>query len=372
MILIIGGGIIGTGIAYYLAQAGVKDITLIEKEKLLGLGATQHCSGGVRHQFTTPINCKFSIEAFKDLTKFDMDYKKLGYLILDMKSDSMPRVKMQRTLGIPTEYLKADEIKKRFPYINTEGVVSGTFYKEDGIADPGKLLSIYEKGARDKGLGTRFMMETEVQGFLTESIDDPRPATRDSRPERKVVGVKTDKGDIKADTVILAAGVGSQELGKTIGLDIKFNHIRKYVFVIDGFDFDFPLTMEIPTGWYIKKEGKECLIGMSGKDEKVDFEKQDESMEETVEASIHRFPMTEKSGIRKVLSTMSDETPDKHAIIDSPVPGLIIATGFSGHGFMHSPVTGRIIASLLKGEKPPLDISELKLKREHIKETIAI
>jgi len=358
MIVIIGGGIIGTAIAYYLSKAGIKDITLIEKEKLLGLGATQHCSGGVRHQFTTPINCKFSIEAFKDLLKFDIDYKKLGYLILDMKSDSMPRVEMQRSLGIQTEHLKPDEIKSRFPYINNEGVVSGTFYKEDGIADPGKLLSIYEKGSRGKGQGSRIMFDTRVEKILKKGD--------------RVVGVKTDKGEMKADTVILAAGVQSAELGKTVGLDIKFNHIRKYVFVIDGFDFDFPLTMEIPTGWYIKKEGKECLVGMSGKDEKVDFEKQDESMEETVEASIHRFPMTEKSGIRKTLSTMSDETPDKHAVIDNSIPGLIIATGFSGHGFMHSPVTGRIVASLVKGENPPIDISLLKLNRKNIKEIISI
>jgi len=356
MIIIIGGGIIGTSIAYYLSKAGIKDITLIEKENLLGTGVTKYCSGGVRSQFTTAINVKFSVEAFKDLSNFDIDYKKLGYLILDMKDDSKSRVEMQNSLGVSSEYLKPDEIKTRFPYINTEGVVSGTFYKEDGIADPGKLMAIYEKGA--KGKGVKFSMGTRVKKILKQGD--------------RVVGIKTDKGEMKADTVILAAGVQSSELGKTIGLDIPIVHIRKYVFVIDGFDFDFPLTIEIPTGWYMKKEGDECLIGMSGKDEKVDYEKQDESMEETVEASVHRFPMTEKSGIKKVLSSMSDETPDKHAIIDNSIPGLIIVTGFSGHGFMHSPVTGRIVASLIKGKKPPIDFSELKLNRQHIKETIAI
>jgi sarcosine oxidase subunit beta len=69
---------------------------------------------------------------------------------------------------------------------------------------------------------------------------------------------------------------------------------------------------------------------------------------------------------------MSDEVPDKHAVIDDHIPGLIIATGFSGHGFMHSPAVGKVVTAIVKGEKPPLDVSELKLKRSHIKEPIAI
>jgi sarcosine oxidase subunit beta len=95
-------------------------------------------------------------------------------------------------------------------------------------------------------------------------------------------------------------------------------------------------------------------------------------MIETVESSINRVPEIEKKGIKKTLSSLSDETPDKHAIIDNPLTGLIIATGFSGHGFMHSPATGQIVASLVKGEKPAIDIAEFKLNRCHIKETIAI
>jgi sarcosine oxidase subunit beta len=177
---------------------------------------------------------------------------------------------------------------------------------------------------------------------------------------------------MEAETVILAAGIQSKDLGQTIGLDIPIVHRRKYVLNIEGFAYDFPVIMEVPTGWYIKKEGAQALIGMSGKEEKIDYEKQSESEEETIEASLHRFPETEKSGIKKVISSLSDETPDKHAIIDHSISGLIIATGFSGHGFMHSPAVGKVVTSLIKGEKPVLDISELKLKREHIKENIAI
>ena len=359
MVIIIGGGIVGTAIAYYLTQAGINDVTLIEKEKLLGTRVTQYCSGGVRHQFTTEINCKFSLESMKTINSLarQIDYKKYGYLILDMETGiTKGRVVMQQKLGIDAEILSPAEIKKRWPFLDTNGVFSASFYSEDGIADPSALLSYYESNAKKKGV--KFLFETNVLEIL--------------RSDNRIIGVLTDKGQITAECVILAAGVQSKELGKSIGLNIPIVDRRKYVFQIEGIDFDFPLIMEIPTGWYIKKEGSDALIGMSGKVESRPYEKQEESMLETVERSIKRLPEIEKKGIKKTLSSLSDETPDKHAIIDSPLPGLIIATGFSGHGFMHSPATGQIVACLVKGEKPKIDIRALKLDRPFIKETIAI
>ncbi len=356
MIIIIGGGIIGLSCAYYLGETGITDVTLIEKDKLLGTGVTQYCSGGIRSQFTTPINVRFSIEALKEIKNWDIGFKKYGYLILDMEEDSKGRVEMQNSMGVSSQYLTPSKIKEKFLYVNVEGVISGSFHSEDGIADPSMLMSIYEKGA--KGKGVRFKTETEIKKIVKKGD--------------RVIGIETVDGLLSADTVILAAGPQSKDLGKTIGIDIPIVNRRKYVLSIEGFDFDFPLIMEIPTGWYIKKEGEDVLVGMSGKEEKVDYEKQQEAIDETIEASIYRFPMTEKSGIKKILSSLSDETPDKHAIIDNSIPGLIIATGFSGHGFMHSPAAGKIVASLVKGEKPIIDVSELKLHRRHIKEVIAI
>ncbi len=359
MIIIIGGGIIGTGIAYYLSKSGLKDIVLIEKGKFLGTQVTQFCSGGVRHQFTTEINCKFSIESIKTLNALSsqIGYKKYGYLILDMnEGTAKPRVNMQHKLGINSELLSKEEISKRFPFLSTDGVTNGSFFSEDGVADPAALLEIYEKGA--KANGVKFLMETKVEKVM--------------RNAKRVTGIKTNKEELFADWVIIAAGVQSKELGETVGINIPIVHRRKYVLVIESFKYDYPLVMEIPTGWYIKKEGEDALVGMSGKVEDIDFEKQQESMDETIEASINRIPELERSGIKKVLTSLSDETPDKHAIIDMPIPGLIVATGFSGHGFMHSPATGQIVTSMVKGEKPIIDVTELRLDRSHIKETLAI
>ena len=355
-VVIIGGGIIGTSIAYYLTKAKVKDIYLIEKENLLGTGITQYCSGGIRSQFTTLINISFSIESLKELTGKEIGFRKLGYLILDLQEDLGTKVKMQNEMGIASECLNPQEVKTHFPYLNNEGIISASFYGEDGIADPSMLLSIYERGARERGV--KFIVGTEVKRIIKK---------KDS-----VIGVETEKEFISAERVVLAAGAQSRKLGQTIGLDIPILPRRKYVGVIDGFNFDFPLIMEIPTGWYIKKEGENTLIGMSGKEEEISYSKKEESIDETISASVYRFPQTERCGLQKVLSSLSDETPDKHAIIDDSIPGLIIATGFSGHGFMHSPAAGKIVTNLVKGEKPIIDISHLQLKRENIKERIAI
>lgn len=355
-VIIIGGGIIGASVAYYLGRAKVEDVCLIEKEDLLGTGITQYCSGGIRSQFTTPVNILFSLESLKELKGKEIDFRKLGYLILDVREDSGPRVKMQNEMGIASEYLKAAEVKTRFPFLNAEGVISASFYSEDGIADPSLLLSIYERGAKTGGV--RFIMGTGVKRIVKE--------------KDTVVGVETEKEFIAAETVVLAAGAQSRELGEGIGLDIPLLPRRKYVGVIDGFDFDFPLIMEIPTGWYIKKETENMLVGMSGKEEEVPYSRKEESIDQTIEASLYRFPQTAECGLRKVLSSLSDETPDKHAVIDNSLPGLVVATGFSGHGFMHSPAAGKIVTNLIKGEKPVIDISHLRLNRENIKERIAI
>ena len=357
-VAVIGGGIVGVSCAYHLSQAGLKDITLFEKEKMPGMGVTQYCSGGVRSQFTTPINVQFSKASIGDLKSLaqTIGYQQCGYLILDAGSDSLPRVKMQNDLGVASEYLSVNDIQQRFPYLSTDGIKSASFFREDGIADPASLIEYWYKQAVKSGV--KFNFETNIDGIVEEN--------------GQVSGVRVGGIVRRCEVVVLAAGIQSVELAKTVGIDIPILKRRKYIFMMSGLGFKHPLIMEIPTGWYIKPEGEDVLVGMSGWEESVDYEKKDESLQETLAATIRRIPQAENMSLKKTLSSLSDETPDKHAIIDNSRPGLIIATGFSGHGFMHSPITGKIVASLVKGEKPQLDISPLALNRKLNKELVAI
>jgi sarcosine oxidase subunit beta len=357
-VVVIGGGIVGVSIAYHLSRAGIKDIVLFEREKMLGMGVTQYCSGGVRSQFTTSINVQFSkgsIGDFRSLAK-TIGYQQCGYLILDAEADSLPRIKMQNELGIASEYLTVEKLKQSFPYLSTAGVKSASFFGEDGIADPASLIEYWYKQAVKNGV--KFDFEASVEKLVEE--------------KGRVLGVGVGGNVVRAEVVVLAAGIQSVELAKTVGIDIPILKRRKYIFMVEGLKFKHPLIMEIPTGWYIKPEGEDALIGMSGWEESFDYEKKDESLQETLAVTVKRIPQAENVRLKKTLSSMSDETPDKHAIIDNSRPGLIIATGFSGHGFMHSPATGKIVASLVKGEKPAIDVSALALKRKLNKELIAI
>jgi sarcosine oxidase subunit beta len=353
MIVIIGGGVVGVSIAYHLSQAGLKDVVLFEREKMLGMGVTQYCSGGVRSQFTTPINVKFSKESIGDFRSLaqTIGYQQCGYLILDAEADSLPRVKMQNDLGVASEYLSVDKLKQRFPYLSTEGIKSASFFSQDGIADPASLIEYWYKQAVKNEV--KFNFETAVEKILENGV---------------LVGGNV----VRADVVVLAAGIQSVELAKTVGIGIPILKRRKYIFMVEGLKLKHPLIMEIPTGWYIKPEGEDALIGMSGWEEAQDYEKQNVSLQETLVTTVRRIPQAENVRLKKTLSSMSDETPDKHAILDNSHPGLIIATGFSGHGFMHSPATGKIVTSLVKGEKPPIDISALALNRKLNKELVAI
>lgn len=365
-VVVIGGGIVGVSIAYHLSLAGIKDVVLFEREKMLGMGVTQYCSGGVRSQFTTPINVQLSKESIGDFRSLaqTIGYQQCGYLILDAEADSLPRVKMQNDLGVASEYLSVDDLKQRFPYISTAGIKSASFFGEDGIADPASLIDYWYKQAIKNGV--KFNFEANIERIVEENgrVLGVSPSTS--------LGASVGGNVLRCEVVVLAAGIQSVELAKTIGIDIPILKRRKYVFMVEGLKIKHPLIMEIPTGWYIKPEGEDALIGMSGWEESQDYEKKDESLQETLAATVKRIPQAENVRLKKTLSSMSDETPDKHAIIDNSRPGLIIAAGFSGHGFMHSPATGRIVTSLVKGEKPTIDIATLALKRKLNKELIAI
>jgi len=331
---------------------------LFEREKMLGMGVTQYCSGGVRSQFTTSINVQFSkgsIGDFRSLAQ-TIGYQQCGYLILDAEADSYPRVKMQNDMGVASEYLSVDKLKQRFPYLSAAGIKSASFFGEDGIADPASLIDHWYKQAVKNGV--KFSFGTSVEEIVEET--------------GRVIGIGVGGIVLRSEVVILAAGIQSVELAKTCGIDIPILKRRKYIFMVEGLKLKHPLIMEIPTGWYIKPEGDDDLIGMSGWEEAQDYEKQNESLQETLVATVRRIPQAENIRLKKTLSSMSDETPDKHAIIDNSRPGLIIATGFSGHGFMHSPATGKVVTSLVKGEKPEIEISALALKRKLSKELVAI
>jgi len=361
-IVIIGGGIIGVSIAYHLAQRGAKDVVLLERG-MLGEGSTAKCVGGIRAQFSTEINIRFSLasfktwEHFKELTGCDLGFKKVGYLFLATTEDEWVTFKgnadLQHQFGIGVELLSPQEIKYRWPYLKVDDLRGGTFCSCEGYAGPYEALSGFAKGARQGGV--KIYEGTEVQGIV--------------RDGGKIVGVRTSKGDIATPRVVNAAGPYATEVGKMAGVDVPVKPYRRQIFFTAPFAHipdSIPLVIDFHRGWYFRREGQGLLLS-GPKDDfpsfniNVDYD----AMVEVAENSIYRVPIMEKAEINRGWAGSYEISPDNHAILGKApgVKGFFLANGFSGHGFQHSPAAGQILAELILGENPSIDIACLSVDR---------
>jgi sarcosine oxidase subunit beta len=361
-IVIIGGGIIGASIAFHLARRGVKDVVLLEKG-MLGEGSTSKCVGGIRTQFSTEINIRFSLESlktwdrFEEITGVDLGFKKVGYLFLATTENEwaifQANTHLLRTFHIPVELLSPEEIRHRWPYLKVDDLRGGTFCPWDGYAGPYEALTGFIKGARQGGL--KIYEGTEVQEILQE--------------RGKIAGVRTSQGNVAAPVVINAAGPLAAEVGKMAGVEIPVKPYRRQIFFTAPFPWipdSIPLVIDFHRGWYFRREGQGLLLS-GPKDDfpslhiNVDYD----AMVEVAENSVARVPVLEKAEINRGWAGSYEISPDNHAILDEApgVKGLFLANGFSGHGFQHSPAAGQVMADLIFGEQPFMDVSCLSIER---------
>jgi len=361
-IVIVGGGIIGASIAFHLAVKGAKGVVLLEKG-MLGEGATAKCVGGIRTQFSTEINLRFSLESlktwdyFEEITGVELGFKKVGYLFLATTTEEwaifQANVHLQRTFHIPVELLSPEEIRHRWPYLKVDDLQGGTFCPWDGYAGPYEALSGFIKGARRRGV--RIYEGTEVQQIFQE--------------KGKIIGVRTSAGDICAPIVINAAGPHAEKVGKMAGVDVPVKPFRRQIFFTGPFPWiadPIPLVIDFHRGWYFRREGQGLLLS-GPKDDcpsfntHVDYD----AMVEVAENSTYRVPLTEKAQITRGWAGSYEISPDNHAILGQTpgLTGFFLANGFSGHGFQHSPAVGQAMAALALGEQPFADISSLSLER---------
>ncbi len=363
-IVIIGGGVMGASAAYQLAARGVKNIVLLEREQFFGQGATGRCAGGVRYQFGTEINIRLSIaslgllEHFKEATGQDIDFRKCGYLfVLTNERDVAAfkqSVELQNKLGVPTEWLAGDEVRRRLPLMRFEDALAGTYNREDGLVDPHGVVSGYVGAAKRKG--AQFLNDVEVTGIRVGG--------------GRVQSVQTAHGSIDTHVVVNAAGPWSALVGKMAGVHIPVEPLRRQMFTttpLPGIPPDFPFVLDFAQSLYFHREGEGLLIGMSNQEQKPGFDQDvDEEFELiNVAAAIRRMPLVEKAGRASHWAGLYEVTPDAHPIFGhTPVEGLFIVTGFSGHGFMHGPISGKLMAELiLDGQFLTMDVSMLDLAR---------
>ncbi len=362
-VVIVGGGIMGTSAAYYLAKSGVSDIALVERD-LLAQATTGLSVGGIRQQFSHPANILLSqhsvrvFENFKEEFGEDIYFRKAGYVFLAQKeetwNDFLSSVETQRRLDVPVEVLSPKEIKRRWPYLRVEDLKGGTYGPEDGYADPYLVAMGYASKAR--ALGVRILEKTEVTDIKIQG--------------GKVRGVETARGPISTPVVVNVAGPWGGDVARLAGLDLPVKPFRRQVFATSPFDAiprPVPMVIDQDVTFYFRGEEPNIIMGMSDPDEPSSFNTHvdREFMEKVTEAAVYRAPILEKAEIIRGWGGLYTITPDDNPIIGAlpSVEGFICAIGFSGHGFQHAPAVGLILSELILSGRSSFDLKPFAYDR---------
>jgi sarcosine oxidase subunit beta len=263
-------------------------------------------------------------------------------------------VDLQHRLGVQTEWLSGDDIRKRLPLMNFEDALAGTFHQQDGIVDPNSVVMGYISTAQKMGVKT--INNAEVTDIRVSGD--------------RVEGVETSRGSIKTRMVINAAGAWAGTIGKMAGVHIPIQPIRRQMFTtnpLKQIPKDFPFVIDFARSLYFHREGEGLLIGMSNPIEKPGFDQSvDEEWELTnLETAIERMPLLENASRASHWAGLYEVTPDAHPIFGKThIDGFLVCAGFSGHGFMHGPVAGKLMSELIvDGAFSTVDVAMLDLPR---------
>ena len=279
----------GASTAYHLALRGQKNILLLEKDEFFGQGATGRCAGGVRYQFSTEINVRLSLqslpmlERFKDETGQEINFRKCGYLFVLTNPEDVKTFKhsleLQHSLGVHTEWLSPDEIRRRLPLMRFEDALAGSFNQEDGLVDPNSVVMGY-MGAAQR-LGVQCLNKVEVTGIKAAA--------------GKIIAIETNQGTIATPVVVDAAGPWAGLIGTMAGITVPIEPYRRQIMTttpIPEVPMDFPFVLDFAQSLYFHREGDGILTGMSNNNEKAGFDQNVDDAFEMVnlEASIARMP----------------------------------------------------------------------------------
>ncbi len=364
-VAIIGGGIMGTSIAYHLAKRGMKDVVIFEREEALGTGSTGKCAGGVRLQFSTAANIEMSrisiaaFERFEEEMDESVDFKRNGYLfVLTNESDLeafRANAKQQRQMGVPVDVLTPEEARGVVAELFIDDLVGATFCGADGIANPHAIVQGYAKNAHR--LGVNIVRSSEVSGV---EVAGGRVRTIIAGGERW-----------ETQWVVNAAGPWAKGVGEMAGVNVPVEPVRRQYFLTQPMPWiaeTFPLLIDWGTGVYMHRESGGMLIGESDPNEPPSFNQQVDwdFLARVGEHAIARVPRVEEAEIQNAVAGLYEVSPDHNAIIGK-VPELenfVCANGFSGHGMQHAPAVGLALAELIvDGRSSSVELEPYRIER---------
>lgn len=370
-VVIVGGAIIGSFVAYFLQEQGFAGkIQIVERDPSYRFSSTALSAASIRSQFGCPVNIRMSLFGAEFLRnarshfgpEADVGFRENGYLILgapDFSSARRAAMEMQRTEGAVIDGFEPNGLALRFPWINPDGLGFSTFgASHEGWFDAWSLLTLVRRAVKARGAT---FIEADAQSITVRN--------------GRVTGVAFSNGEtLEADWCVNAAGPHSARLVASLGLDLPVSPRKRTVFVLKAppAGAGFPMLFDT-SGVWIRPEGDGFIGGIApdaDNDPEAfgDFEPHHDLFEQSVWPKLaHRIPALETLRVERAWAGHYEVNMLDHNGIVGPhdeISNLVFATGFSGHGVMHAPATGRAVAEhIVSGSFQTIDLSELGYAR---------
>jgi len=371
-IVIIGGGISGTAIGYFLVKNGAKNVLILERD-FLTAGATGRCGAGIRQQWGSEMNClltQFSCNFFENAAEElgcldDIEFHQGGYMLLVANQEELIQTKknitLQNSLGISSKLLDINQAIELAPILNNNRFLAAAYHHRDGHLNPFKTTQAFADAFTR--LGGHIYTDTSVVGIKTESD--------------RIIGVDTTQGFIATPVVVNAAGGFTNTIASFVNQSLPLYAERHNILVTEPVDDMLStMVMSLSLNFYCQQVPHGSFVmGRSCADQPRDLRvTADSSFPENMAKTITSImPSLKNLRMLRQWAGLYNMSPDKHPIYDElpGVKGFYVAAGFSGHGFMLGPATGQIMAEIILGLKPTLPWNKLGVKRFETGELIA-
>ncbi|MEL6765642.1 MAG: FAD-dependent oxidoreductase [Pseudomonadota bacterium] len=376
-VVIMGGGVIGCSVAYHLAKQGWQNVVLLERKQLTS-GTTWHAAGLIA-QLRATANltklAKYSQELYGTLeeeTGVATGFRRCGSITVALtearKEEIFRQASMARAFGVEVDPIGPNEIRARYPHLNTEDVLAGVWLPQDGQGDPANIALALAKGARQKG--ATILERTEVTGVVKDG--------------KRVTGVHWaqggESGTIEAEHVVNCGGMWGHSLGRMAGVNVPLQACEHFYIVTEAIEglTQLPVLRVPDECAYYKEDAGKMLLGafepnakpwgMDGIPKDFEFDQLPEDMdhfEPILEKAVERLPMLAEAGIHTFFNGPESFTPDDsyHLGLAPELDNYWVAAGFNSIGIQSAGGAGMALAAWMDTGEKPFDLGDVDISR---------
>jgi 4-methylaminobutanoate oxidase (formaldehyde-forming) len=376
-VVIIGGGVIGCSVAYHLTKLGWKDVVLLERKQLTS-GTTWHAAGLIAQLRATQNMtrlAKYSQELYGQLeeeTGVATGFRRNGSITLalsiERREEILRQASMARAFGVEVEEISPEEVLKRYPHVNIEGVTAAVYVAKDGQGDPANIALAMARGAKNRG--AEIFERTKVTGF--------------TKSGRKITGVKWENedgaGEIACDHVVNCAGMWGHQVGREMGVNVPLHACEHFYIVteqVPGLS-QLPVLRVPEECAYYKEDAGKILLGafepvakpwgMEGISEDFEFDQLPEDFdhfEPILEQAVNRMPILAETGIHTFFNGPESFTPDDayHLGLAPDMDNVWVAAGFNSIGIQSAGGAGMALAAWMDTGEAPFDLGNVDIAR---------